>query len=290
MNQHSPCASRPVRFRWAALILALTLGEAATADELQYPLSCVVSADGTLYVADRDLPGIWKLDGSIPAEFFRASKQLRTPLNAVRCLAVDRDGQLLAGDSATRQIYRFDDSGKPVPLLKNTTGIGIPMSIAVSQDGTLLVADLELHQIWKVPPAGGDAVKFVAVTGPRGLAVDPQDNIWVVSQGENQLLRISDAGVVEPLVRGRPFQFPHNVVVDPEGVAYLSDGYAKTIWRIEPGGEPQAWLSGAPLVNPVGLCRRGDELLIVDPHARSVFAASAEGVLTTVVSATSENN
>jgi sugar lactone lactonase YvrE len=275
---------------WKALILVFALATTVFADELQYPLSAAVSADGTLYVADRDAPGIWKVDNKTLTAYFTASKQLRTPLNAVRCLALDQDGRLVAGDSATRQLYSFNDSGTPVPLLKNSTGIGIPVSIAVSQDGTLLVADLELQQVWKVPAAGGEPVKFAAVTGPRGLAVDPQDNVWVVSHGENQLLRITAEGTIEPVVRGRPFQFPHNVAVDAQGVAYLSDGYAKTIWKIAPGSEPEAWVAGEPLVNPVGLSWRGDEPLIVDPRARAVFAVTAEGVLQTVVTGATRDN
>lgn len=289
MNRHSLLADWPVRIRWPALSLLLMAGTTATADDLQYPLSAAVSADNTLYVADRDLPGIWKLDGNGASMFFKASKQLRTPLNAVRCLAVDTDGRLLAGDSATRQLYRFDEPGKPVPLLKNSTGIGIPMSIAVLRDGTLVIADLELHQVWKLPAVGGEPIKFAAVTGPRGLAVDAQDNIWVASHGENQLLRISAEGLLEPVIRGRPFEFPHNVAVDAQGVAYLSDGYAKTIWKIAPGGEPEAWLAGEPLINPVGLSWRGDELLIVDPRAKAVFAVNAEGLLETVTGAAQDN-
>jgi len=290
MSRRSPSVAWSVRFRWSALILVLALGEAAAADELQYPLSVAVSADGALYVADRDLPGILQVNDDTSAEFFRASKQLRTPLNAVRCLAIDKEGRLLAGDSATRQVYRFDDSGKPLPLLQNLTGIGIPMSIVVARDGTLLVADLELHQIWKVPTAGGEPMKFAAVTGPRGLAVDTEDRVWAVSQGENQLLQISADGAVEPVVRGHPFQFPHNVAVDSQGVAYVSDGYGKTIWKVSAGGEPQSWVTGEPLMNPVGLSWRGDDLLVVDPRARAVFAVNAEGALTTVVSGEAQDN
>lgn len=289
MSRHSVWKEWRVRVRWTALSLLLISGTTAAAEELQYPLSVAVAADDTLYVADRDLPGIWKFDGTTLAAFFTASKQFRTPLNAIRCLAIDKDGRLLAGDSATRQVYRFDETGKPVALLKNPIGIGLPMSIAVLRDGTLVIADLELHQVWKVPATGGEPVKFAAVTAPRGLAVDAQDNIWVVSHGENQLLRISPEGLIDPVVRGRPFEFPHNVAVDAQGVAYLSDGYAKTIWKIAPGGEPETWLAGEPLINPVGLSWRGDQLLIVDSRARAVFVVNAEGQLETVAGSTPDN-
>jgi len=50
----------------------------------------------------------------------------------VRCVAAgiyDDQGKLLAGDSATREVYRFDEAGNPVPLTKGK--IGIATAIAV---------------------------------------------------------------------------------------------------------------------------------------------------------------
>ncbi|HBL43028.1 MAG TPA: hypothetical protein DDZ90_06490, partial [Planctomycetaceae bacterium] len=82
--------------------------------------------------------------------FFTGSKVFRTPLNAVRCVAIDKEGHVLAGDSSTREVYRFEKAGaKPQPLTNG--GIGIPMDVVVLKNGDLLVSDLELQQIWKVP-------------------------------------------------------------------------------------------------------------------------------------------
>jgi sugar lactone lactonase YvrE len=159
------------------------------------------------------------------------------------------------------------------------------MSIAVDKNGTIFVADLETHRIWKVPSAGGEPVEFVTVPAPRGLAIDDSGRLWVVSHGKDQLLRISADGKLEPVVRDRPFRFPHNVVIDQQHVAYVSDGYAKTIWKVNDLGETQAWITGEPLVNPVGLAWSGENLIIVDPQARAVFEADKDGKLTTVLSA-----
>ena len=257
----------------------------AAADK-NYLLSPTVNPDGELYVADRNLPGIWKIADGELKPFFQGSKKFRTPLNAVRCLATDEKGTLLAGDTATRQIYRFGDSGKPDPLLKNPAGLGIPMSIAVDRNGTIFVADLETHRIWKVPSAGGEPVEFVTVPAPRGLTFDSDGRLWVVSHGKNQLLRVSADGELEPVVRNRPFRFPHNVVIDQQHVAYVSDGYARTIWKVDESGEVQAWISGDPLVNPVGLAWSGEKLVIVDPQAKAVFEADQDGNITTVAAAT----
>jgi hypothetical protein len=36
-------------------------------------------------------------------------------------------------------------------------------------------------------------------------------------------------------------------------------------------------VSGEPLVNPVGLARHGDDLLVVDPRANAIFQVDARG-------------
>ena len=84
--------------------------------EFDYPLAVTATADGIVYVADRNLPGIWKIEDGKKSIFFQGSKKFRTPLNAIRCLAIDHEGKLLAGDSSTREVYRFDDAGQPQPL------------------------------------------------------------------------------------------------------------------------------------------------------------------------------
>jgi len=245
---------------------------------LDYPLAIASAMEGPIYLADRNLPGTWKLEGEKLSVHFQGSKKFRTPLNAVRCLALDAQGKLLAGDSSTRDVYRFDDQNQPVPLTKGA--IGIPMSIAVTKNGDLIVADLEVHVIWKVPAAGGAPTKLASVPAPRGVAVDAEDRVWVVSHGKDQVVRLTADGKTEAVVTGQPFQFPHQIVVNDKGIAFVSDGYAKAIWKLEPGAEPKKFAEGEPLVNPVGLALRGGSLLVVDPRAKAVFQADDAGKLT----------
>jgi sugar lactone lactonase YvrE len=267
--------------RWlvsCGLILVAALAPTRSSAQMQYPIAVAARDGGAVFVGDRQLPGIWKLNGSDLTLFFKGSSKFRTPLNAVRCLAVDADGALLAGDSATRDVYRFDDQGRATALTDG--GIGIPVSIAVNSRGELLVADLELHRIWRVAAAGGKPELFAQVPAPRGVSIDGDDHLWVVSHGENQLLRLAPDGKQTVVVEGRPFEFPHSVQLSPEGTAFVSDGYGKTIWRVSADGKPTALVSGAPLVNPVGLAWRGENLLVADPQANAVFEITPDGKLT----------
>ena len=258
-------------------LVVITVASTA-AGQMQYPLAVAAAEDGTIYVADRHLPGIWKIADGKESLFFEGSKKYRTPLNAVRCLAFDQNGALLVGDSATREVYRMSASGEPTPLTDG--GIGMPMSIAVNSKGELLVADLELHRIWKVAAKGGKPELLAEVTAPRGVYVDQEDNLWVVSHGKDQLLRIDSAGSVETVVQGRPFKFPHHLVLSPDKTVFIADGYATAIWKVPPGGKPEKLVSGEPLANPVGLAWRDGTLLVADPKVKAVFEVTLDGKIT----------
>lgn len=262
---------------FSLLVCASAFASPLKAQDFQYPLSIAANDDGTIYVADRNLPGIWKVKDGQRQIFFQGSKKFRTPLNAVRCVALDHKGNLLAGDSSTREVYRFDKSGEPTPLTDG--GIGIPMDIAVDSQGNLFVADLEIHRIWKIPADGGKPEVFVAVPAPRGLTIDSKDHLWVVSHGKKPLLRISPEGDVQSILEKQTFQFAHTLVLDNDQTACITDGYAKGVWKVDSSGKVTKWISGKPLINPVGIARQKEKLLVVDPHAKAIFVADREGQL-----------
>ncbi|MCY2979741.1 MAG: NHL repeat-containing protein [Planctomycetota bacterium] len=242
---------------------------------MEYPIGVVASPDGSLFVADRNLPGIWKMDQGKPTIYFQGSKKFRTPLNAVRCLAMDAKGVLYAGDSATREVYRFDESGQPQPLTSG--GIGIPMAMSFDSKGNLFVADLELHCIYQIPSGGGPVTEYAKVQAPRGIAVDGQDRVWVLSSSKQPVIRFDENRKSEVIVGEPVFEFANQMAVDSKGNAYVCDGYAKAVWKIPVGGKPEKMVSGDPLNNPVGLAVVQDRLLIADPRQKNVFSLPLEG-------------
>lgn len=264
---------------WFLLVIGL-LNSASLlhADEFQYPLSVAADSSGAIYVADLELPGVWKIADPESTIYFQGAKTFRTPLNRPRCLALDAAGHLLAGDTSTREVYRFGDDQQPVALTKGS--IGKPMGIAVNKANQILVSDQEQQCIWSISAEGGEPEKLADVPAPRGIRIDDQDRLWIISHGKDQLLRMQSDGKLEVVVAGRPFQFPHDVAFDGQQKAYVSDGYAKTIWLVADGADPKAFAQGEPFMNPVGLAWSGEKLLVADPKAKAIFSVDAEGAIT----------
>ena len=265
------------------LLLGLTLPAGLTprsgmAAEMQYPVSVSADPSGAIFVADRNLPGVWKITDGALAPFFQGQKRFGTPLNAVRCLALDHEGNLLAGDSATREVYRFDAAGKPQPLTKG--GIGLPVAIAVNKGGDIFVVDLELHIIYKVPAAGGKPEEFAKVLAPRGMTIDGEGNLWIVCHREDLLIKLAPDAKKTVVVSGQPLTapaFPAGIVLDKDNTAYIADGYNKAIWKVAAGGKPEKLATGDPLVYPVGLAWRGEKLLVADSRATGLIEVDTSG-------------
>jgi sugar lactone lactonase YvrE len=244
-----------------------------------YPIDVVAAEDGTLYVADLRLPGIWKVTGDKAEIFVQGEKTFRTPLNAIRCLAFDKDGGLLAGDSATREVYRVSSEGELTPLTQGK--IGIPMCM-VADEQSIYVSDLELQRVWKVPHAGGEPEEYAVVAAVRGIDLAEDGTVWIATGIKPNLAKIGAEGKIEPVLDEALFAFTNQMTLGRDGTAYVVDGYAKTIWKVTPEGKAQPWAQGEPFDNPVGLTWRGEDLLVVDPRANAIFAVNPDAAITRV--------
>lgn len=231
----------------------------------KYPISVAASLNN-LYIADRQLPGVWVVAEGKAKVFHQASKKFGTPLNAIRCLAVDAEGNLLAGDSATRDVYRFNADGVPTALTDGE--IGVPMGLAVAADGAIYVSDLELHRVVKIA-ADGSVSEFAKVKGPAGLSFDADGNLYVASRAAERLFRIAPDGTVTGVDGAADIRFAQDVAVDAEGRILVTDGYGKSIWNLM-GGASQV-VEGAPLVHPVGITASAAGTFLVDPRGKGIL-------------------
>ncbi len=281
-----------------------------------YPIAVAVGNKGTIYVADHELKTIYRVEeGNKLAVVYKGSRKYRTPLFRVFALAQDSAGNLFFCDPGSMDVWRMSPDGKLAPLTGQKVARGIgpapadqnfdpeaayagefdkPMGIVVEPDGNLVVTNLsgEFSAIYRLPASGGKPQEIAKVPAPHGIALDRDGSFVVVSQGKDQLLRVSAKGEVTPIVKGSlaPKNNPHYVVVDQSGYI-VSDNFAAAVWRVTPDGKVKAIVQGEPLVKPVGLAIEADgNILVADPWAKKLFRVTLEGKISTVVSFATEGN
>ena len=127
----------------------------------------------------------------------------------------------------------------------------------------------------------GDPFVRGGVVFPRGLAVDAAGNVLVLAAQAPQLQKIPASGTgAVALIKEPVFDYANQVAVDAKGGIYVSDGYQKAIWKVSADGKAEKWVQGAPLDNPVGIEFSGENLLIMDSRAKTLFSANPAGQLT----------
>ncbi|MEM6365710.1 MAG: hypothetical protein AAF745_14875 [Planctomycetota bacterium] len=234
-----------------------------------YPRAVAVQGD-QLWVVDLDLPGIWSQKNGSNTLFTPGTKLLRKPMNRPWCVTAHPGGGILIGDSATREIYHAADQGTNLTAL-GSGYIGIPMAITVSPDSKqIYVGDAERRAIFRLPIGGGNPELVVRVNA-RGLSFDGQGLLWAVTPDAEAVCRIDTSKkTAEPIVTGRPYQFPNGIVwVGDHG--YVTDGYGKSIWKFTADGKTEKWFTGQPLTGPVGITADDEHLYVCDPRTQQVY-------------------
>ena len=264
------------------IILSLFIGTSAFAENWR-PRVVATAKDGTLFVADGVLPGIWERGGN--GEFvlrFQGAKKDRSPLRTITSLAVADDGTLFAGDSATGEIYQVDRDASPKPLSGGS--FEIPTGLAIAEDGTLFVCDLRLNMVARLPRTGGKPETIARVLAPRGLAIAEDGDLYVLSMREDQLVKLSLKGEVKTIVKGTPFQLPLALAVDRRSKdVWVADGDGSTVWKVSPQGKTQAFFGPDVLKRPVAIATDTlGNLFAADAGSGKILRASPNGKLETI--------
>ncbi len=182
-------------------------------------------------------------------------------------VAVDSSGNLYVADSTNNEIRLITPAGAVTTLagthtagyIDNTTGnlaeFNYPTGVAVDSSGTIYVADFYNNRIRKIvctsltatactvsTLAGQSTAGSADGTGalaqfnePSGVAVDSSGNVYVADSANNEIRKITPAGVVTTIAgsttagstdgsgTSASFKKPAGVAVDSAGNVYVAD-------------------------------------------------------------------
>jgi sugar lactone lactonase YvrE len=254
-------------------------GVPATASQLNQPTAVAAAPDGSIYISDFYNRRIWRVarDGII--------RTAAAPLDAAdtfspRGLAVDRAGNLFAGDGRCFCVWRFSADGTRTKIAGSGVSgysgdggpaseavLGLPMAVAADRNGGVFIADTRNNAIRAWMPDGiirtvagrmagfagdGGPAAAALLRGPSALAFDGRGNLWIADAGNFRVRRVSPDGSIDT-VAGNGLR------------GHAGEGGPATLASIGP---------------PTGIATdSAGSVYFTDPDFRCVWMVAADGVL-----------
>ena len=193
------------------------------------PRGMVVDSGGNVYVADKNNNCIRKITPEgVVTTFVGASTAgyadgtgMAAQFNKPTGLAIDKDGNIYVTDKENNRIRKITPqgivttyAGSGASGLVNAAGTSAqfnhPSGIVFDGNGNLYVVDTLNHCIRKISPqgmvttlAGSGMAGYIDSTGmaaqfnkPFGIVVDNNGNLYVTDEGNNNIRKITQQGVV----------------------------------------------------------------------------------------------
>ena len=268
VREYRSPARRTVTALGAALLFPA--GAALAAGQLRYPVDVAVSDAGEIFVADIEAASLLRWDGDGFAVVAAGEGLPRTPLFGIRHIAPAGGGSVVASDPATMALYRISAAGA-VEKIPDDDRFVTPWGVAALPDGAVLAVDRVTRRLRRV---GENAAveDLLELAAPRAILAGDDGSLHVLT--DRNLLRIED-GTAEPLVLSPPFEFPHDFARAEDGGFFVTDGYARCIWRVSPEGRVSVLAKGEPLRSPQGIAVDGNGgLLVADAQVPAIFRIS----------------
>lgn len=194
----------------------------------------VVARDGFLYVSCHDGDLVLKLDPSDPAGATTFATGVSKPFG----LAFDNHGNLhVSSYLEAGAVIRLDEGGQETA---RASGLSWPRGLAFDADGRLFVAEELSGKIRIIPRQVNTSVLAVEaephaeLPGPMGLAVDPAGDVYVASQSNHAIYRITPSRLVSVHAM---VNSPGGLTFDEKGYLYASDSSLNLIRSISPQGD-----------------------------------------------------
>jgi sugar lactone lactonase YvrE len=248
-----------------------------TAASFSHPTGIAVDSSGNVYVADTNNHLIRKITSAGLVSTLAGTGVIGHADGASSVatfyyptgVAVDSSGSVYVSDTNNNEVRKISSTGAVSTLAGsplsqgyvNGTGalasLNLPMGIAVDSNGNVYVS--ESGDIRVVTPAGvvsslaGGIAAFTApasgvlgISGPGGVAIDKNGNVYVAEIAANQIRVVSASGVVSIFAGSSmsgngningvsstaTFNAPSGVAVDSSGNVYVTDQLNNQIRKI----------------------------------------------------------
>lgn len=226
--------------------------------------------------------------------------------NSPKNMAIAPDGSLYVADTNNHRIQKFDAARN----FEKTWGeqgsapgqFNEPWGIAVGQDGSVYVADTWNHRIQKFDRDGnfiaswgvfGDVgenydSELLQLYGPRAIALDGDDNVWVTDTGNERVIQFSPSGEPQDVFGGTgadigQFLEPVGIAIDPAGNFYIADTWNRRIQVFDADLNPmqqidvEAWDSQSVVNKPYIAADADGNSYVTDPEGYRIIKFGKDG-------------
>ncbi len=267
-------------------------------------------------------------------QIYQVSGQNALPMNHPRQIAINKDGQIYVAEEFNHRISIFNPDGtfassfgqlgqvyvEGDPYFNKISGAdsgGVfnrPSGIAIGPSGNIYVADTWNYRIQVFTPDGkflnswgqrgefGDKAQpepFDGFWGPRGIAVDSQENVYVADTGNKRIRVYSSNGEYLRDIGSAGSEVgqldePSSVTIGADGLLYVADYWNKRISVFTLDGAPSTTYKDANGISINSFKVRGWQedqgnrpylaldparklMYITDPDAGRVLVYGADG-------------
>lgn len=194
--------------------------------------------DGNLWTTDSADHVVYKFSPS--GELLLTLGKRKTPgddksmdlFNRPSDVAIAPNGDVFVTDGyANSRVVKFDKNGKLLKIIGGVKGAGpgefnLPHAAVFDSKGRLLVADRENERIVILDQEGAFLGEWKGLSKPSGLAIGPDDTLYIGDVDASTVTIARDGKVVE-VVRG--FGRAHNIAIDAAGNIYSAEPGSRSL-------------------------------------------------------------
>ncbi|MFC1504708.1 NHL repeat-containing protein [Spirochaetota bacterium] len=214
--------------------------------------------------------------------------------NEPRGMTIDSDGSIYITDFRNYRIQKFDKKGKFLHMWGGTQGEGPlqfydPCDVAVDKKGFIYIADTFNSRIQKLDPKGNFITSWKGVDRPRGIAVGPDNTVYVANTAAHTIsMHTSDGTLIKKIgsYGSGPLQFmnPNDVCVDEDNIIYVADSFNRRIQVISPEVtlireiKVPGW-DGKFFIEPYIALKGRRYIIATDPSQEKIYLFTTKGKL-----------